>query len=139
MRLCMLLLLIVGNASSPLAAQTRPTSAVTAGGPTACANLARDYDDAFKELASNFASSVGDNSAPRATLRAMEDANSLAKARITLDLMRERRCPMPQSAPEGVSYLSAALTCATDRLKASGTQSPPTCDRSTWARAGGQP
>jgi hypothetical protein len=113
--------------ASPVSAQVKPAAA-SAGG--VCAALARDYDAASKDLAVNEAEGIGDNSAPRATLRAMEDANTLSFANITLALMRDNHCPMPKSAPAAVFYLSPALTCATDRLK--GTASPPSCDRSTW-------
>jgi hypothetical protein len=96
------------------------------------------YDNTSKNLAGNAASGVADNSAPRATLRAMEDANTLATAQVALDLMRDNRCALPKQAPAAAWYLNAALTCATDRMKASGTAPPESCDRSKWARAGQQ-
>lgn len=115
-------------------AQVKPAVAPAAGG--VCASLAKDYDDASKDLAANYAAGVGDNSAPRATLREMEDSNTLAQARITLDLMRDHRCPMPKSAPDRVFYLNDALTCATDRLKSGGSAQPPSCNRAIWKRLG---
>ncbi|HEX4695277.1 hypothetical protein [Sphingomonas sp.] len=122
-------------ASTPATAQTKPVapaSATAAGGT--CAALAREYEGASMDLAANYAEGVGDNSAPRATLRAMEDANTLARAHMTLDLMRDFRCTTPKNAPDSMLYLSAALNCATDRLKGGGTTTPPSCDRSTWQK-----
>lgn len=118
--------------ASPIIAQTKPTVAAAPAG--ACAKLMSVYDGASKDLAANNAASIGDNSAPRATLRAVEDANTLTEARIALDLMRDNRCPLPKTTPSYIWYLSAALTCSTDRLKAGAGQSPASCDRSTWTR-----
>ncbi|HYJ31325.1 MAG TPA: hypothetical protein VEW25_13420 [Allosphingosinicella sp.] len=90
-------------------------------------------------LADRFASSVGDNSAPRATLREMENANDLTIATMTLQLMRDNRCTMPARAPVAAAYMSAALSCATARLRsparAAGEAGPPDCNRDTWTRA----
>lgn len=118
--------------AAPVIAQTKPTVAAAPAG--VCARLMSVYDGASKDLAANNAASIGDNSAPRATLRAMEDANTLAEARIALDLMRDNRCALPKTTPSYIWYISAALTCSTDRLKAGAGQSPTSCDRSTWTR-----
>lgn len=131
-------------AAGPLSAQIRigagepakPAAAPPAPPATTCSILASTYEGASMDLAANRAEGVGDNSAPRATLRAMEDANTLAEARITLDLMRDHKCALPKSAPTSIFYLSDALSCATDRLKSQGAGSPPSCDRSKWKRLG---
>lgn len=120
-------------ASTSAFAQTKPAS--PAAPSSVCARLMGVYEGASKELAANYATSVGDNSAPRATLRAMEDANTLTEAHIALDLMRDNHCPVPKTPPSSVWYLSAALSCATDRLKASVGQNPVSCDRANWKRA----
>jgi hypothetical protein len=131
----MLFPLMLLPVSMPAAAQAGAVHAATTEPIGTCAALMTTYDGASKDMAGNFADSVGDNSAPRATLRAMEDSNSLAQARIALDLMRDNHCPLPKRAPAAAWYMSAALTCENDRLKASGTESPPSCDRSKWIRA----
>lgn len=118
--------------ASPVMAQTKPSVATAPSG--VCTRLISVYDGASKDLAANNAASIGDNSAPRATLRAMEDANTLTEARIALDLMRDNRCSLPKTTPSYIWYLSAALTCSTDRLKAGAGKSPTSCDRSTWTR-----
>lgn len=124
-------------AGMPAMAQTRPVAPPAAAPAGTCATLMRQYDGASMDLAANFASSVGDDSAPRATLRQMEDANSLAKAQIAMDLMRDNRCPMPKSAPSIGPYVNQALSCATDRMKASASVSPESCKRENW-KPGGQ-
>lgn len=116
--------------AAPLAAQAaRPPAAA----PSAtCVALAADWTRIEQNLAVNLARSIADNSAPRATLRAIEDSNELTAASITLDLMREYRCPLPTSAPRSVTYLESALSCATARLSPGAGENPPPCDRSTW-------
>ena len=121
--------------STQVTAQTRaPAGPAPAVGT--CSRLVSTYDGVSKDLAANVAEGLGDNSAPRATLRAIEDSNSLTQAHIALDLMRDYHCPLPKDAPDSAYYLSPALTCATDRLKARGSDSPESCDRSKWQRAG---
>lgn len=127
----------------PAASQTVPTPTVKPAQAVkpplgACARLSTDYVGFSKDLAANNAEAIGDNSAPRATLRAMEDSNTLARAKMTLDLMRDNRCTLPKAAPDDITYLLPALTCATDRLKARGTETPPSCDRSSWKPAGSE-
>lgn len=121
-------------ASQPGQAQTKATSPAPAS--TVCAGLMATYERTSQNLADSFASSVGDNSAPRATLRAMEDANEWSKAKMALDLMRDHRCPMPKSLPSAGPYISAALECRTARMKVSGTTTPEECKRENWKRAG---
>jgi len=116
----------------PAYAQAKSGGAMATAPAGTCGTLMRQYDGASMDLAANFASSVGDNSAPRATLRQMEDANSLATAKIALDLIRDNRCPTPKSAPSMAPYISQALTCSTERMKASGAESPASCDRANW-------
>jgi hypothetical protein len=105
-----------------------PASAQTA--PGKCASLAADYDQIEKATASRWSSSLGDNSAPRATLRETEDANGLAQAQIIITLMQANRCPLPDHAPSIKRYLSAALACGTARLK--GGSDVPECKMEAW-------
>lgn len=128
--------LAMAPAGTPAVAQTKAAAAAPTPSAGTCSALMAAYENTSKELAANFTSGVADNSAPRATLRAMEDANALATAQIALSLMRDNHCALPKQAPAAAWYISAALTCSTDRLKASGTESPATCDRTNWMRAG---
>ena len=133
MRSLIVIALLAG--STQVEAQVRSSAgpAPTAG---VCSRLASTYESVSKDLAANFALGLGDNSAPRASLRAMEDANSLSQAHMALDLMRDYHCTMPKDAPDAAYYMIPALTCATDRLKATGRDSPESCDRTKWQRAG---
>ncbi|MBA3942140.1 MAG: hypothetical protein C0520_13100 [Sphingopyxis sp.] len=92
--------------------------------------MTADYDQLEKAMASRWADSIGDNSAPRATLRAMEDANSLSQGSIVVTLMQANRCALPDHAPSIKRYLGAALTCSTDRLK--GGADVPSCKMESW-------
>jgi hypothetical protein len=95
------------------AQQVSPTPAV----PSKCAMLAADYDQIEKAMASRWADQIGDNSAPRATLSEMRDANALSQAQIIITLMQANKCALPDHAPSIKKYLSAALACSTARLK----------------------
>jgi hypothetical protein len=92
--------------------------------------LIADYDQIEKAMASRWADSISDNSAPRATLREMQDANGLAKAQIIVTLLQANKCALPDYAPSIKRYVSAALTCSTDRLQAG--SDAPSCKMDNW-------
>jgi len=118
---------ILGAAASLLTLGSPATAQPVAG---KCAALAADYEQIEKAMASRWTDSLGDNSAPRATLREMEDANGLAQAQIILTLMQANRCPLPDHAPSLKRYVTAALACSTARLK--GSSEAPECKMETW-------
>ena len=105
-------------------------AAAPAHAQTTCQTLATDYERASMNLADNFAAGLADNSAPRATLRATEDNNTLLEAQMTLHLMEANKCKMPDRAPTASKYAVQALECRTARLK--GDENPPQCKRETW-------
>lgn len=113
-----------------LIASSAPAAPIAKAESSACTKLASDYDIASKQLAMNHAEGVGDNSAPRATMREARNNNILEKARITVELMRGNSCKMPTEAPDMGRYLSPALKCSTDMIGASTT--PASCDMTTW-------
>jgi hypothetical protein len=53
---------------------------------------------------------------------------------MTLDLMREARCPLPIHAARSETYRLAALRCANAVTGAGAAEHPPECDRTTWQR-----
>jgi hypothetical protein len=97
----------------------------------ACDSLNRQYDQASKDLAANFAHGVGDNSAIRAGVRESQNTTVMEKARLTIELMRGHQCKIPTELPNMQPYLSAALKCETERLNGG---NPPSCDMSTWQK-----
>ena len=113
-------------------AQTKPAPAIQTPIAGVCMKLMADYERVSQNLAMNFASSVTDNSAPRATLRAMEDSNDLAMAKIALDLMRDSRCTLPKYVPSSSRYALAALRCSTARYSAKGGETPTECKTELW-------
>jgi hypothetical protein len=120
--------LLLAAAGAALFAFASPASGQPAAGK--CTALTSDYDQIEKAMASRWTDSLGDNSAPRATLREMEDSNGLAQAQIILTLMQANRCPLPDHAPSLKRYLSAALACSTARLKSSSEAAE--CKMETW-------
>jgi hypothetical protein len=128
---------LVALIQSPTA-MAQPTAAPTASAPakplTICEGLARDWKSVEYELADNYADGITDNSAPRATMRAVEDQNALLKAQIAVGLMRDHKCPLPKRAPSGLTYSLNALKCSTEKLK--GNYKSAECDSSTWTPLG---
>lgn len=136
MRFFTLLSIATMLSAQPLSAQTARPAAGAATAPSAiCTTLAADWRRVEENLAVNLASGLTDNSAPRATHRAMEDANELATATLTLQFMRDARCPLPRRAPQASTYLSAAIACETARLRQGASARAAECERANWTRS----
>ena len=117
-------------------ATAQPTPTPPQRPRTRCEVLAADYRQSEWSIADTFTDSLGDNSAPRAAMRAQEIGNALATAAITLQLMRDHRCtPLPTRAPVVGTYLSAALACSSARRGTVGEATPPQCVRENWERS----
>lgn len=123
---------VAGGSQAHAQAQPKPTPVAQAATAGVCGKLMGDYERASKNMADNFASSVTDNSAPRATLRAMEDSNDLAKAKMALDLMRDNRCALPKYIPSAGRYALAAMKCRNARYSAKAGETPEECKRELW-------
>jgi hypothetical protein len=135
------LALIGGYAVAATAMPRKPRTSVKApASPSAiCLKLSAGYENASKSLAGNVAKGIGDNSAPRATMREAENNNILAQARLTIDLLKENGCQMPTAAPSATRYFSAALKCKNDQLDMALGRGPihipDSCDSSKWTPA----
>jgi hypothetical protein len=114
--------------ATPTVALAAPAASAASG--STCSGLAKSYDQVEKSLAMTYAEGVGDNSAVRETNRQTENSNDLAKASIVISLMQAHHCTLPDHAPTMGTYISDALTCATDRLK--GTADAPSCKMENW-------
>lgn len=125
---------IVSGAALLSAASLPPTIALAAAAAAAtsgvCSKLSAEYDQTEKGMAMTDAEGVGDDSAVRETNRQIESSNFISRAGIMVTLMEAHHCALPDHAPSPVRYLSAALSCATDRLK-SGVDAP-ACKMETW-------
>jgi len=93
-----------------------------------CATLADEWDSALKNRAQIFASSIGDNSAARATVRALENLAELSAQGLILDIMKNEGCPMPVQVHAPAGYVLGAMDCETARLKHGKAE----CDRTEW-------
>jgi hypothetical protein len=97
-----------------------------------CKQLESQIEGAEMSISANYAEGVGDNSAPRATLRELRTSNEWAEIRVSLSQMQANRCPTLTRVISGTRFMTPALTCATDRL---GATTPDSCKRSTWKPA----
>jgi hypothetical protein len=106
---------------------------------SACAPFTEAIEYSLKMIAFERAHTVGDNSAPRATLTAIEVSNWLKRLEINLMLMKESKCPLPTEPIPLSAYVLDALNCSIQQAK--GIANAPECDDSKWARSGtsGQP
>lgn len=111
------------------------TPATPAAPKSVCQTLADDYRLVEENLAQSFVDGLADNSAPRATLRAMEEANGLASAALTVAFMRDNKCPLPKRAPSTTKFLGAALECSTARGTVPARETAPQCVRANWKAA----
>ena len=126
----------ISQLALPASAQTPSVTAPAAPAKpmSICEGLARDWKSVEYELANNYADGITDDSAPRATMRAVQDQNALLKAQIALSLMRDNKCPLPKRSPSSLTFMLPAMTCKTEKLK--GNYKAPQCDSATWAPIG---
>jgi len=110
--------------AGPLGAQTRPTGD--------CAGFQRVVHASEKALAMLEVEGLGDNSAPRATMREQRIANELQTIRLNVELMIHHRCPVPAAPISESTYLANTLRCALDRRNDPSVDSPPSCEMSRW-------
>lgn len=128
-------------ASKPSAAKAAAVKAE----PTICTKLMSDYEGASKKLAYSQAEDAIDNSAPRTTMREMQNSNVMNQAQMTMNLMKSAGCTMPTFVPSASRYGLASLRCATalqgiktkhavDRVEGKYVSypEPVECDTSTW-------
>ena len=88
----------------------------------------------LKKAAQNWVAGVGDNSAPRATLRELETSNALALARMNLDLATLNKCPVRTKPLNPMIYMGEALDCNLQTLK--GVKDSPACKMQDWEGLG---
>lgn len=125
-------------AISPVGANAAGKKAASEAPNPQCEALARDYENASKQIAMNDADNLGDDSAVRATMRESQNNGILEKARITVELMQGNKCKMPASAPSGDPYFTQALACKNakfSQLQAATSlhlELPPECIFSNW-------
>lgn len=121
----------IANSAVPLAAAETSKVAAAVG---RCEKLNTQWRGIEYSLVENEAAGVADDSAPRATMRAVQDNGSYIQAMLLLEMLRSNGCPLPKEVPSGITYLTNALECRTDRE--SGVKDSPKCDYSKWTRTG---
>ena len=106
---------------------------VAQDGATRCKALSDGITAAVKEMSYYSASDIGDNSAPRASVRAMQINSRHTEISNRLALMAASRCA-PYSGPIGEgAYLLPAMSCLTASMARESDEAVKVaCDRSTW-------
>ena len=100
-----------------------------------CANYMKAYEQGAKAASLTWAEGVGDDSAPRATMRNVETSHYLIVEQMNLEMMIAAHCPLPTEGASVNPYLTPAIECQTARLKRGSTPNPPECDMTKWTRA----
>jgi len=122
---------------------TPPPTPETAVKPklTPCELLAESIEQPLKSIDMARAESIGDNSAPRATLSNLKINGELLLVSMNLQLARDNGCPTRKEPLRTGRYLVAALKCQNDILRASfqkdvsksaGSEIPTSCETNTW-------
>lgn len=93
-----------------------------------CEQLKSLYDDQDKHIALINVRGIGDDSAPRATLRQLQKLEHLLQKQMLLDFMTRKKCKFPDHVSS--QYRLNAIKCGTQILK--GNSSHPDCDKSKW-------
>jgi hypothetical protein len=76
-----------------------PATSPPAQSANTCVALHADWDAAQHRINMREIEDITDNSAPRATLRAVQTQNDLLVANMSLQLMRDNHCALPKQAP----------------------------------------
>jgi hypothetical protein len=110
-----------------------------------CSALSSMIEAGEKELAKIDAEDIGDNSAPRASVRANKKVYVATMISNNLGLMREHHCAPYPRALSDAAYMLPAMTCRTAMVKletriagdaTTKVELPDECDESKWTRLG---
>jgi hypothetical protein len=87
--------------------------------PASCGTYRKEIRDNLIRIAYTDAGSAGDNSAPRAAVRAQEINGYNTRIQTTINLMAAQQCKLPEKTPDaGIFYLSA-LDCRLAEMQGS--------------------
>ena len=98
---------------------------------TPCQDFEAAIEYSLKNISVARVEGIGDDSAPRATLRAIEANNQLLLIQIQLGLMNLNKCPVRKTSLSATKYVDDALACSAAMRTTE--SDPPACDRSKWA------
>lgn len=101
-----------------------------------CANLKSRLESSSKSMAMIYADGVGDDSAPRATMRELRELNLKVDQLILLEFMKEHDCEFENAPPSTSLYLASALECANDQLQ--GNYESEKCNFENWTPSGSE-
>jgi hypothetical protein len=128
------IVLVAATGSPQAQAQPARPAATTANARETCADLHKRYDMIHRAIAGIDAEDIGDNSAPRATVRQLKILSEKQDQLILLEFMRSRGCPAPSTVGASVLYMLPAMECATAKL--TGKEMEAKCDESKWVALG---
>jgi hypothetical protein len=120
-------------------------AAALQGSPGVCVAFSGAVIDGEKELAYISVDGVGDNSAPRETVRAVNSSVEMSRIQANITLMAAQQCPLPNQPVDINAYGLAALDCkiantkiALAMTKGATFSLAPECERAAWKRNPGK-
>lgn len=136
-------LILISYASSDAASLPPDPSNPSSSSSSLCSQYKDEIELSLQNIASENASSVADNSAPRETYRQLKINNELHRVSINLELMQKNACSVSGLTIPHRAYAVSAMDCQaanSDRLlnaMRNGTvqaDAPVDCDRKNWER-----
>jgi len=103
-----------------------------AAGQQPCAMFEGYVDISLKNMAFEEAMGMGDNSAPRETIRLLRINNELQSINAHLALMAQHKCPPVKYTISTAPYRIQAAECRLAQLK--GEDKSPACDMKNWQK-----
>ncbi len=115
-------------------AQTKPTPAPAAASAPApiCAAAATRLDLIQRDLSSLRVDEIGDDSAPRATMRGAQTTALYAEAQVLLTQMSQSKCSPYPEVIGNIRYLNGALACNLAKRNFKSGDKLEECDTSKW-------
>ena len=86
--------------------------------PEMCVGYNDEIESNLKRIAMTDAEGIGDNSAPRATMRQQQITGYKTDIQTTLNLMAAQKCKLPKATPNAAKYYSSAMSCQLKNMSA---------------------
>jgi hypothetical protein len=123
-------------AAAPMSAlsQTKAPAAAPTAAPSSaiCGDGVIALDEVLKNLSGLWAEGLGDDSAPRATMRAAQKTANYSQAQAVLGQMSQAKCPQYPKVIGELWYLKAAQACEKAKANFKTGDTLGECDKGNW-------
>jgi len=109
---------VVVQSHTPQTSKAVPEKILTIVEPEMCVGYNDEIESNLKRIAMTDAEGIGDNSAPRATMRQQQITGYKTDIQTTLNLMAAQKCKLPKASPNAAKYYSSAMSCQLKNMSA---------------------